>query len=50
MKKQQINIHVALFTNARNEKHIKEWVAHHLLIGFELIVIFDHKSIKPLNK
>jgi hypothetical protein len=35
---------VVLFTNARNELHIKEWAAHHLLIGFDNIVIFDHKS------
>jgi hypothetical protein len=40
---------VALFTNARNEKHIKEWAAHHLLIGFDLIFIFDHKSTVPLS-
>jgi len=40
---------VALFTNARNEKHIKEWAAHHLLIGFDLIFIFDHKSTFPLS-
>jgi len=39
---------VALFANARNEKHIKEWAAHHLLIGFDLIFIFDHKSNIPL--
>lgn len=41
---------VCLFTNARNEKHIKEWAAHHLLIGFSRIVIFDHKSEKPLKE
>lgn len=40
---------VALFTNARNEPHIKEWAAHHLLIGFDLIVIFDHKSDTPIS-
>jgi hypothetical protein len=40
---------VALFTNARNEKHIKEWASHHLLIGFDLIFIFDHKSNVPLS-
>ena len=40
---------VALFTNARDEKNIKEWAAHHLLIGFDHIVIFDHKSIIPLK-
>lgn len=41
---------VALFTNARDEKNIKEWAAHHLLIGFDKIIIFDHKSILPLKK
>jgi hypothetical protein len=35
---------VGLFCNARDEKNIKEWVAHHLLIGFDSIIIFDHKS------
>lgn len=38
-----------LFTNARDEKNIKEWVAHHLILGFDLIYIFDHKSIKPIS-
>ncbi len=40
---------VALFTNARDEPHIKEWAAHHLLIGFDNIIIFDHNSITPLT-
>jgi hypothetical protein len=40
---------VALFTNARDEKHIREWAAHHLLIGFDYITIFDHNSITPLS-
>ena len=40
---------VALFTNARDEKNIKEWATHHLLIGFDKIIIFDHKSILPLK-
>jgi len=39
---------VILFTNARNEKNIKEWAAHHLLIGFTSICIFDHKSNPPI--
>lgn len=42
------NNSVVLFTNARNEKNIKEWAAHHLLIGFDLVFIFDHKSDVPL--
>jgi len=49
----KINIickNVCLFTNARNEKHIREWAAHHLLIGFDKIIIFDHKSKIPLTK
>lgn len=41
---------IILFTNARDEKHIKEWVAHHLNLGFDFIHIFDHKSIIPINK
>lgn len=40
---------VGLFCNARDEKNIKEWAAHHLLIGFDVIIIFDHKSIIPLK-
>jgi hypothetical protein len=40
---------VLLFCNARDEKHIKEWAAHHLLIGFTHIIIFDHNSIVPLS-
>ena len=40
---------IMLFTNARNEKNIREWAAHHLLIGFDFIYIFDHKSNPPLN-
>jgi hypothetical protein len=39
---------VFLFTNARNEKHIQEWAFHHLLIGFDRIFIFDHKSQPPI--
>ena len=39
---------VCLFVNARDEYHIKEWVTHHLLIGFDFICIFDNKSNKSL--
>jgi hypothetical protein len=35
---------VGLFCNARDEINIKEWATHHLLIGFDIIIIFDHKS------
>ena len=40
---------VILFTNARDELKLKEWVAHHLLLGFDFIYIFDHKSEIPLK-
>jgi hypothetical protein len=40
---------VCLFANARDEKNIKEWAAHHLLLGFNKIIIFDHKSQIPLK-
>jgi hypothetical protein len=39
-----------LFTNARDEPNIAEWVAHHLLLGFNKIVIFDHLSKIPINE
>jgi hypothetical protein len=38
-----------LFTNARDEKNIKEWVTHHILLNFDIIYIFDHKSKIPLK-
>jgi len=38
-----------LFTNARDEPNIAEWVAHHLLLGFDKIVIFDHLSVIPIT-
>ena len=40
---------VMLFTNARDESHIKEWACHHLLLGFDIVYIFDHKSISPIK-
>lgn len=41
---------VGLFCNARDENNIKEWAAHHLLIGFDIVYIFDHKSKIPLKE
>jgi len=40
---------VALFCNARDEENIKEWAAYNLVIGFDIIIIFDHKSKIPIN-
>ena len=38
-----------LFTNARDEPNISEWVAHHLLLGFDKIIVFDHLSTVPIS-
>jgi hypothetical protein len=43
------NISSILFTNARDEPNIAEWVAHHLLLGFDKIVVFDHLSKVPIS-
>jgi hypothetical protein len=43
------NIKIGLFVNARDEKNMVEWAAHHLLLGFDVIYIFDHKSTIPLD-
>jgi hypothetical protein len=40
---------VILFTNARDEIHIKEWAVHHLLLSFDIIYIFDHRSKVPIQ-
>ena len=45
----QSRLKVMLFTNARDESHIKEWAAHHLLLGFDIVYIFDHKSASPIK-
>lgn len=38
-----------LFTNARDEPNIAEWIAHHLLLGFDKVVVFDHLSVVPIS-
>jgi hypothetical protein len=40
---------VYLFTNARDEPNIAEWVAHHINLGFDKIYVFDHLSIEPIS-
>ena len=49
MYKQKQNPRVLLVTNARNETCIYEWVAHHLLLGFDHVHVYDHKSIVPIH-
>lgn len=39
-----------IFTNARNEKNILEWVIHHQKLGFDYIFVIDHKSTIPIKK
>lgn len=41
---------IFLFTNARDEPNIAEWIAHHLLLGFNKIIIFDHLSKVPIRQ
>ncbi len=38
-----------LFTNARDESNILEWVKYHIYIGFSKIYIYDHLSIKSIQ-
>lgn len=38
-----------IFTNARDENNIVEWVAHHINLGFDTIYIYDHISIVPIK-
>jgi hypothetical protein len=40
---------IMLFTNARDESNINEWIAHHFLLGFDTIFIFDHLSEIPIT-
>jgi hypothetical protein len=47
--KKDYNMKVVLFVNARDENNLPEWVAHHLLLGFDFIYIFDHKSKIPIQ-
>lgn len=39
-----------LFCNMRDELNIEEWVAHHLLQGFDCIILFDHLSVIPIEE
>lgn len=38
-----------LFTNARDEANIEEWIIHHQLLGFDHVHIVDHKSLEQLQ-
>lgn len=49
INRQTDNTSTILFTNARDEPNISEWVAHHLLLGFDKIIVFDHLSKLPIS-
>lgn len=49
IKDTHFKMRTILFTNARDESNIVEWAVHHLLLGFDTIVIFDHLSNPPLS-
>lgn len=38
-----------LFTNARDEYNILEWIKYHKFLGFTTIYIYDHLSIEPIQ-
>lgn len=40
---------IYLFTNARDEPNIEEWIVHHLLLEFDKIFVFDHLSKVPIK-
>jgi hypothetical protein len=40
---------VYIFTNARDEPNIAEWIAHHLLLGFDKVFVFDHLSKESIQ-
>ena len=39
---------IILTSNIRDEDNIPEWIAYHTLIGFDYILICDHKSKVPI--
>ena len=45
-----IGLNYIISTNARDEPNIVEWIMYHLLIGFDYVVIIDHKSKMPIQK
>jgi hypothetical protein len=40
---------VIVFTNARDEPHILEWISHYLNLGFDHVFVYDHKSEVPIS-
>jgi hypothetical protein len=39
-----------IFTNARDEYLINEWIAHNILIGFSTVFVYDHLSKIPISQ
>lgn len=38
-----------IFTNARDEYLINEWIAHYFLLGFCTVFVYDHLSVTPIQ-
>lgn len=38
-----------IFTNARDEYLINEWIAHYFLLGFCTVYVYDHLSVTPIQ-
>lgn len=39
-----------VFTNARDEYLINEWIAHYLLLDFTTVYVYDHLSVTPIRQ
>jgi hypothetical protein len=39
-----------IFTNARDEYLINEWIAHYFLLGFCTVCVYDHLSVTPIRQ
>lgn len=39
-----------IFTNARDEYLINEWIAHYFLLGFCTVYVYDHLSVTPIRQ
>lgn len=40
-----MNGKVILFTNVRDEKNLKEWVSHHLMLGDDFITQYNNDKV-----
>jgi hypothetical protein len=43
-------VKVGISTNARDESNILEWIAFHLAVGFDHVIVVDHLSKTPIQQ